>query len=363
MVARDGPARLAPWRRCRAGTGRRRRTDAMNNSRAANGPAAAVDMARDSSGSSKAESRSQDTHRPIIGRAAVGGAAEGVRTTMAYYRVVGEIPHKRHTQFRKPDGGLYAEELMGVEGFSSDSSLLYHERIPTAIVASEVFDAPDSLAPANHPLKPRHFKTHKLNGEDADADPRPAAADGEQRRAAVVLGGRAARRRCTATPSATSVVYVESGTARFESVFGAIDVGQGDYVVIPTSTTHRWVPTGRPAAADAGDRGVGPHRPAPALPVDQGPVPRALAVLRARSARPGRAARRRWRRGRPDIEVLVQHRHGLDAVTPTPTTRSTSSAGTAASTRTRSTSPTSSRSPGASTSRRRCTRRSRARTS
>ena len=62
---------------------------------------------------------------------------------MPYYRQVGEVPRKRHTQFRQPDGGLYAEELMGVEGFSSDSSLLYHRYLPTAIVAGEAFDAPD----------------------------------------------------------------------------------------------------------------------------------------------------------------------------------------------------------------------------
>src|SRR6478735_12640582 len=87
---------------------------------------------------------------------------------MPHYRAVGEIPHKRHTQFRKPDGSLYAEELMGVEGFSSDCSLLYHHSIPTAIVASQVFEAPTYERQANHPLKPRHFKTHKLNGADSD---------------------------------------------------------------------------------------------------------------------------------------------------------------------------------------------------
>ncbi len=38
---------------------------------------------------------------------------------MPYYHKLGEIPHKRHTQFRKPDGGLYREEVMGLEGFSS----------------------------------------------------------------------------------------------------------------------------------------------------------------------------------------------------------------------------------------------------
>ncbi len=55
---------------------------------------------------------------------------------MPYYRAVGEISRKRHTQFRAPDGSLYAEELMGQEGFSTDSSLLYHRHLPTAIVAS-----------------------------------------------------------------------------------------------------------------------------------------------------------------------------------------------------------------------------------
>ena len=55
---------------------------------------------------------------------------------MAYYRSVGLVPPKRHTQFRRPDGQLYYEELMGEEGFSSDSSLLYHLGVPSAIVDS-----------------------------------------------------------------------------------------------------------------------------------------------------------------------------------------------------------------------------------
>src|SRR5687768_9590003 len=93
---------------------------------------------------------------------------------MAYYRQVGEIPRKRHTQFRTPEGGLYAEELMGVEGFSADSALLYHRHLPTAIVNAEtVEDAADTrktpLAP-NLPLKPRAFQTRDLTWSgDVDA--------------------------------------------------------------------------------------------------------------------------------------------------------------------------------------------------
>ena len=98
---------------------------------------------------------------------------------------VGEIPRKRHTQFRSPDGGLYAEELMGVEGFSSDSALLYHRHLPTAIVNAEVVTDDRGPLTPNHPLKPRHFRT-----------PGPQAWD---------LGTRSTRSpagaRCSATPT------------------------------------------------------------------------------------------------------------------------------------------------------------------
>ncbi len=51
---------------------------------------------------------------------------------MAHYRQAGNIPPKRHTQHRSTDGSLYREELMGEEGFSSDSSLLYHVGVPSS---------------------------------------------------------------------------------------------------------------------------------------------------------------------------------------------------------------------------------------
>ena len=88
---------------------------------------------------------------------------------MPYYRQIGEIPPKRHTQFRAPSGALYAEELVGQEGFSSDSSLLYHRHLPTAIVAAEEYEPPAWSRMANRPLKPRHFQTHKLSAPGLDA--------------------------------------------------------------------------------------------------------------------------------------------------------------------------------------------------
>ena len=52
---------------------------------------------------------------------------------MPFYHKLGEIPHKRHTQFKKPDGKLYREEVMGLEGFSSIESILYHNFLPPRV--------------------------------------------------------------------------------------------------------------------------------------------------------------------------------------------------------------------------------------
>ena len=162
---------------------------------------------------------------------------------MPYYRQVGEIPRKRHTQFRTPDGGLYAEELMGVEGFSADSALLYHRHLPTAIVDARVHPEPELRLTANHPLLPRHLRTHKLDAGPADVvTGRQVLLANDDVRLAYAVADRPSPLYRNATGD--ECVYVESGSAVVETVFGSLEVGPGDYVLLPTSTTHRWVPTG-----------------------------------------------------------------------------------------------------------------------
>src|ERR1035437_3071264 len=56
---------------------------------------------------------------------------------MPHYFSLGKIPPKRHTQFRKPDGGLYAEQLVSTEGFSDIYSLVYHCNPPTRVLKIE----------------------------------------------------------------------------------------------------------------------------------------------------------------------------------------------------------------------------------
>ncbi|HEY8373004.1 MAG TPA: homogentisate 1,2-dioxygenase [Pseudonocardiaceae bacterium] len=169
---------------------------------------------------------------------------------MPYYRQVGEIPRKRHTQFRRPDGGLYAEELMGVEGFSSDSALLYHRYLPTAIVDAETVEDTGRETTPNLPLKPRHYRTQDLTWES------PGEVDAVTGRR--LLFGNPDVKICFVAATSPSplyrnafgdeLFYVQTGSATLETVYGALTIGEGDYVVIPTSTTYRVVPDTDPGA-------------------------------------------------------------------------------------------------------------------
>ena len=161
---------------------------------------------------------------------------------MPYYRVAGEVPAKRHVRFRGPDGSLYAEELMGEEGFVSDSSLLYHRHPPTAIVKSEGLAdvAAETALAANHPLLPRHFRTRDLPaGGDMVLGRQLLLANDDVRISVAAADTGSALYRNSAGDEAA---YVRSGTAEFESVYGRISAHPGDYVIVPRGTIHRWLP-------------------------------------------------------------------------------------------------------------------------
>jgi homogentisate 1,2-dioxygenase len=154
------------------------------------------------------------------------------------------VPPKRHTQHRGSDGKLLFEELMGEEGFSSDSSLLYHRFIPSAVSASRVWELPDQSLTPNHPLLPRHFSTHALafeSGVDAVTGRRLLFGNADVRISYVVADATSPLYR---NGIGDECLFVEAGSAGVETVFGDLEVAEGDYVVVPRATTHRIVPRG-----------------------------------------------------------------------------------------------------------------------
>ena len=139
---------------------------------------------------------------------------------MPYYRAAGSIPPKRHTQHRTPDGRLYYEELMGEEGFSSDSSLLYHVNIPSAVVDVRAVGAARPEPHAEPPARargtsrPRALRRRRLTGVDAVTGRRLLLGNGDVRLSYVVADAPSPLYR---NAIGDECLYVESGTAIVET--------------------------------------------------------------------------------------------------------------------------------------------------
>jgi homogentisate 1,2-dioxygenase len=162
---------------------------------------------------------------------------------MAYYQRRGTIPRQRHTQHRDADGHLLYEELMGEEGFSSDSSLLYHRHLPSALVAARPWDLADQSTTANEPLLPRHLALHTLFADGAGIDVvtgRRLVLGNDDVRISYVFAREVSPLYRNAVGD--ECVYLETGSATVETVFGSLAARQGDYVLLPRATTHRWLP-------------------------------------------------------------------------------------------------------------------------
>lgn len=158
---------------------------------------------------------------------------------MAFYYKLGQIPRKRHTQFRKPDGTLYAEELISTEGFNSLYSLVYHAHPPTLVkeIGDPIDVAPKVAAPKN--MKSRSFVTFNT----------PAAADYLQSRTALLVNsdvqiGVAAPRHSMTTyffknADSDEVLFVHEGSGLLRTIYGEIPFEYGDYLVIPRGCIYQ----------------------------------------------------------------------------------------------------------------------------
>ena len=157
---------------------------------------------------------------------------------MPTYHRLGALPQKRHTQFRRPDGGLYAEELFGEEGFSGVFSLLYHQHPPTRVSKIERRPAPDQHQWPQELHRHHHLKTRAV-------EPQGDVITGRR-----LLMYNADCAISIARPSAPmeyfyrnaqgdELLFVHEGRGVLETTFGLLPYSEGDYLVIPRGTTWR----------------------------------------------------------------------------------------------------------------------------
>jgi homogentisate 1,2-dioxygenase len=156
-----------------------------------------------------------------------------------YYHTLGAIPRKRHIAFRKPDGGLYAEELMGHEGFHGTSSLLYHTHPPTTVKSVRRVKETRFEADEDQTLHHRHFLTSRVKpGGSPTLDRIPLLFNADI--AMLYVEPTESDDFFYRNAQADELVYVSKGSGILESVYGNLEYGEGDYLVIHRGILHRY---------------------------------------------------------------------------------------------------------------------------
>jgi len=158
---------------------------------------------------------------------------------MAHYHSLGSIPHKRHTQFRKPDGKLYSEQLFSTEGFSNDYSILYHNHPPTEIIKTD--------EPAN--VQPRIAEEKMLRHRSFDGFNIKPEKDYLQSRKPVLVNNdchivlAAPQQSMTdyfyKNADADEMIFVHEGSGILKTQYGNLEFGYGDYLVIPRGSIYQ----------------------------------------------------------------------------------------------------------------------------
>lgn len=159
---------------------------------------------------------------------------------MSYYYKIGEIPHKRHTQFRQPDGSLYKEEVVSSKGFSGIYSILYHKNAPTKV--KQVLDSvPFGFSIAHqYPLKQTHLKTSVVETTGADyLDARKTLLANHDVSLSICNPTSKSMDYFYKNGESDEVLFVHDGSGHLISQFGKLRFEQGDYVVIPRTTIYK----------------------------------------------------------------------------------------------------------------------------
>ena len=157
---------------------------------------------------------------------------------MPYYTQLGEIPEKRHIQFRQPSGELYSEEVFGTEGFVGPTSIMYHIHAPTQVTGWKLLYSTTTEFVETDVMRMRHIKSQEM---------KPTGDPVTGRR---VLLGNADVEMSICLPAETmdyhykngsgdELLFVHHGSGTLYTSMGTLKFGPKDYVVIPKGVIYR----------------------------------------------------------------------------------------------------------------------------
>ena len=158
---------------------------------------------------------------------------------MSFYHRLGEIPHKRHVQFRKPDGKLYAEQLVSTEGFSDDYSLVYHHYPPTMVKSiDEAYSvAPETAIEKN--LQNRSFQGFSVKPEKDYLKSRKTVMFNDD--VAIILAAPTSSitEYFFKNSGADEMIFIHEGEGILKTMYGLLEFKPGDHLIVPRGVTYQ----------------------------------------------------------------------------------------------------------------------------
>ncbi|WP_163100517.1 homogentisate 1,2-dioxygenase [Peribacillus alkalitolerans] len=159
-----------------------------------------------------------------------------------FYRQLGKIPHKRHTMFKKDDGSLFREQVMGTKGFSGTQSILYHHFMPTEVAKSDLLGSYLPEYEEMESLNHRHFYTTDITHKGDALSAREYILGNSDLLIGIIHADKPMDDYYR-NGDGDEMLFVHYGTGKIETMFGTITYHPGDYVVIPIGTIYKLIPT------------------------------------------------------------------------------------------------------------------------
>ncbi|KRD62629.1 homogentisate 1,2-dioxygenase [Flavobacterium sp. Root935] len=158
---------------------------------------------------------------------------------MPLYHKLGNFPQKRHTQFEKPNGGFYYEQLFGTEGFHGHSSLSYHVHRPTQVkeILNSYSVEPKIAIGKN--IKSLLFKGFELKPENDFLDSRKAMLVNKDCIIGLAAPKESLRNYFYKNADADEMLFIHKGKGKLRTMLGNIPFEYGDYLIIPRGIIYQ----------------------------------------------------------------------------------------------------------------------------
>lgn len=158
---------------------------------------------------------------------------------MPLYHKLGDFPQKRHTQFEKPDGGLYYEQLFGTEGFHGHSSLLYHVHRPTQVKEIKASYSVEPKIAIGKNIKSLLFKGFELKPQEDFLDSRKAMLVNRDCTIGLAAPQKSLRDYFYKNADADEMIFIHKGKGTLRTMMGNIPFEYGDYLIIPRGIIYQ----------------------------------------------------------------------------------------------------------------------------